>query len=175
MYIASCHRHGGSCGGRRRAEGRCPRHADYTQDGRVSHRGRSGPNWKWKRHLGAKRRRKIATEKKGIAAATSQQAPMLILPLCFYLICFFFCPRHIIGLRPRGYPPSKGSGGEECGRGCNGSADTSSTLIISFVFLFDQFLKFLYQFDWYPLASSHSLIRVRWMGLKVTCCFDYTL
>jgi hypothetical protein len=73
-------------------------------------------------------------------------APMLILPLCFYLICFFFCPRHIVGLRPRGYPPSKGSGVEECGRGrgCNGSAGTSSILIISFVFLFDQFLKFLY-------------------------------
>lgn len=33
--------------------------------------------------------------------------------------------------------PSKGSGGEECG---------PSTLIISFVFLFDLFLKFLYQF-----------------------------
>jgi hypothetical protein len=61
-------------------------------------------------------------------------APMLILPLCFYLICFFFCPRHIADLRPRGYPPSKGSGGEECGRGCNGSAGTSSTLTISFVF-----------------------------------------
>nr|ACL54284.1 unknown [Zea mays] len=28
---------------------------------------------------------------------------------------------------------------EECGRGCNGSAGTPSTLIISFVFLFDLF------------------------------------
>ena len=44
-----------------------------------------------------------------------------------------------------------------------------------FVFLFDLFLKFHYQFDQHPLASAHSLIHVRWMGLKVTCCFDYTL
>lgn len=44
-------------------------------------------------------------------------------PLCFYLICFF----------------ARASNREECGRGCNGSAGTPSTLIISFVFLFDLF------------------------------------
>jgi hypothetical protein len=52
--------------------------------------------------------------------------------LCFYLICFLFLPAPY-----RRLAPSKGSGGEECG---------PSTLIISFVFLFDLFLKFLYQF-----------------------------
>lgn len=114
--------------------------------GQVSHWGQSRPNWKWKRHIGAKRHRETTTKKKGITDATSQQVQHPCLSFSFvFLFYLFFCPCHTAGLRPRGYAPSKGSDREECGHGRNGSG-TPSVLIISFMFLFDLVLKFHYHF-----------------------------